>query len=343
MAVREKMVSPYSRLPMEVLIMILQQAPDLSSTYAFICASSTAKATFEIDPARILDAVLERSTPDIKHLELTEKYKARPLGETTKEFAAGTQGPRYVLLTAYRIEILQEMCLITLLRNFHDLIQGNERVDGDQSSYGFSSPSFWPPSVGEKIRVVTLLWKLMINWNICTICEDIKGKVDDCLDRYIAKIKHLDSTLGPRATTYDSDDSDDSLDDLYFDPYEYCGFKCVLATVRQFLGCADESFATFTSFFGQMDCPKFQIQKGPFSTMRKKSVSISWKLKEPAPPVVGEPEFREDLAMSYFLEHYGIRFQSWFGICIWDYTRLAHFLSSLERCSWARDWRCYIY
>jgi hypothetical protein len=110
---------------MEVLIMILQQAPDLPSTYAFICASSRAKAAFEIDSARILDAVLERSTPDIKHLvgmvailgsfssssppkfeELTEKYKARPLGEPTKAFAADTPGPRYVLLTAYRIEIL---------------------------------------------------------------------------------------------------------------------------------------------------------------------------------------------------------------------------------------------
>jgi hypothetical protein len=66
-------------------------------------------------------------------------------------------------------------------------------------------------------------------------------------------------------------------------------------------------------------------------------------LKEPAPPVLGESEFREERAMSYFLEHYGIRFQSWFGICIWDYTRLDRFQSSLVRCSWARDWGCYIY
>lgn len=181
--------------------MILHQAPDLSSIYAIICASSKAKAAFEIDSARILDAVLKRSTPDIKHLvgmvailgsfpspsppkfeELVEKYKTRPLDEPTKAFAAGTPGPRYVLLTAYRIEILQEMCLITLLRNFHDLIQGNERADGDQSSYGFSSPSLWPPTGSEKTRVVAILWKLMIYWNFCTICDDIKEKVDKRFD-----------------------------------------------------------------------------------------------------------------------------------------------------------------
>lgn len=152
--------------------------------------------------------------------------------------------------------------------------------------------------------------------------------------------------MGPRVT-YDIDNSDDSWNEgMDFDDYEYHGIKCVLATVRHFLGCTDESFVIFTPFSSQKDYPKFQFQKGPFSTIRKrfrkKRVSISWKLEEPK-RLADDSEIREDFAVYYFLEHCGARFQSWFGICIWDYTRLTRFKSSLWRCEWAADWEYYIY
>lgn len=172
--------------------MILQQAPHLSSIYAFVCAFARANAAFEIGSARILDSVTERSTPEFKHLvgviailgsfssspptfeELVEKYKTKHVGQPAKAYAAGTRGPRYVLLTAYRIEILQSVCLVTLLQNVHDLVWSHERVDKNQSIARTSSLSLWPPSWTEKMRVVESLWKLMIYWNICAICPDLR-------------------------------------------------------------------------------------------------------------------------------------------------------------------------
>lgn len=117
-------------------------------------------------------------------------------------------------------------------------------------------------------------------------------------------------------------------------------------TVRHFLACTDESFVIFTPFSSQKDYPNFQFQKGPFSTIgkriRKKTVSISWKLKRPK-RLAEDSEIREDLALHYFVEHYGTRFQSCFGICIWDYARLNRFKSPLLGCEWASDWDWYIY
>lgn len=58
------MTSPFSRLPLEVLIIILEYAPNLSTIYNFICASMRVNAAFEMSPAQILDNAIERSIPD---------------------------------------------------------------------------------------------------------------------------------------------------------------------------------------------------------------------------------------------------------------------------------------
>jgi hypothetical protein len=61
------MAAAFSRLPLEMLIIILH-VPDLPSIYKFICASTRVNAAFEIDPTNILDSTIERSIPDFKHL-----------------------------------------------------------------------------------------------------------------------------------------------------------------------------------------------------------------------------------------------------------------------------------
>ncbi|GAD94531.1 hypothetical protein PVAR5_3157 [Paecilomyces variotii No. 5] len=130
------MAGAFSRLSPELLIIILRHVPDLPSLFKLICASAKANAAFEIDPSHILDEVVERSIPDFKHLArmvailgslsvkaspnahseyppslptfetLVNKYKSLPEGVLTSAppsfaFAAGTPGPRYLLLTGY--------------------------------------------------------------------------------------------------------------------------------------------------------------------------------------------------------------------------------------------------
>ncbi|PCH01099.1 Hypothetical protein PENO1_044820 [Penicillium occitanis (nom. inval.)] len=150
------MSSAFCRLPLEVLIIILRQAPDLSSIYNFTHASAKASAAFEIDPVHILDDTIEHSIPDFKHLARmvailgalnvpppynTQNSCERPTFETLVNnfrsfdedvlttapssswaFIAGTPGPRYLLSIAERIHTLQYLCLATLLVDIHELI-----------------------------------------------------------------------------------------------------------------------------------------------------------------------------------------------------------------------------
>jgi hypothetical protein len=62
------MAGAFPRLPLEVLIIILQHVPDIPSMYKFICASTRVIAAFEIDSIEILDGAIELSVPDFKHL-----------------------------------------------------------------------------------------------------------------------------------------------------------------------------------------------------------------------------------------------------------------------------------
>lgn len=158
-------ISPYSSalqdmrdlvslLPVELILLILQEAPDLASLYQFICASPRISAAFEIDSARIVDLVIARSTPEfasharsvavlrtlVDHLDSNPDLLFQPSavlesaagfwpqdGNNTSQSQllwpefAGTPAPRYVLLTAYRVKRLEHICISTLLHNIHDM------------------------------------------------------------------------------------------------------------------------------------------------------------------------------------------------------------------------------
>ncbi|OKL59894.1 Peptidyl-prolyl isomerase cwc27 [Talaromyces atroroseus] len=63
-----EMASGFSRLPLEVLLVILHNVTDLPSLYNLICASARANAAFNLDAAPILDKAIDRSIPQLKHL-----------------------------------------------------------------------------------------------------------------------------------------------------------------------------------------------------------------------------------------------------------------------------------
>jgi hypothetical protein len=95
-------------------------------------------------------------------------------------FVAGTPGPRYLLLTAYRIEHLQHICLVTLLQNIHELtffkpedgklkLKPGDALKQFRPGVPFTPAAWWSPSWIERFRVERSLWKLMIYWNIRAI------------------------------------------------------------------------------------------------------------------------------------------------------------------------------
>ncbi|KAH8700084.1 hypothetical protein BGW36DRAFT_356760 [Talaromyces proteolyticus] len=164
--------------------MILQNVRDLPSLYKFICSSSQVKDAFDFDPARILDEVIDRSIPHFKHLArmisimgtlniqngpdiqssdlssqptftaLIDKFKSLPkkvlrTALPSYAFATNTLGPRYLLLTAYRIEHLFHICFVTLLQNIHELIfESGPGPDRKSSRPGifFEPAAWWSPS-----------------------------------------------------------------------------------------------------------------------------------------------------------------------------------------------------
>lgn len=331
-------------------MMILQQAPDLSSIYALICASSRANAAFEIDSARILDAAIERSIPEFKHLtcmiaimgsfsssspptfkELVVKYKSRPRDEPKKAYAAGTQGPRYLVLTAYRIEILQNLCLVTLLQKFHDEVWSHERVKKFQSRTGLSlAPCSWSPSWTERRRVVRALWKLMIYWNIHAIRQDLREEEDCWFYHYNDILQHLSPALGPFAGSEDIEDADNVEQEVSHD-LECEEFSCVSIAAMVSLGRRDAPEMEIFTPFSSQDCSKFWILKEVFPIIQKKKTP--WGPEEPKLPEKQSP-LRKDVFQpntslteyfaDYWLKYYDIRCYDTCGIYIWDMNRLAY-------------------
>lgn len=141
------MVSSFNRLPLDVWIIILRYSPDLPTIYKFICASANASAAFNIDSPHMLNAAIERSIPDFKHEarmvailgtllasssnstfeSLVHAYKSLPkevlsTAPASCAFMKGTPGPRYLVLTAYRIETPQHICFVSLLYNIHEAL-----------------------------------------------------------------------------------------------------------------------------------------------------------------------------------------------------------------------------
>lgn len=272
------MAITFAHLPPEVLLIILRNIRDLPSLYKFICASAQANAAFTIDAAHILHEIIERSIPDFQPLArmisilgsldiqnsfnarssnasrptfnmVVAKYRSLPEDVLTKavasfSFMTGTSGPRYLLLTAYRIEYLQHICFTTLLQNIHELIfisPVNKHIITSQvhtlkhfrPGVFFKPAAWWSPSWVERFRIERALWKLFIHWNIRAIqSETIVDDPDFC--QYNEKLEYLSPSIGPAPTKY-------------FTPHEVEEMNCVSASVCEFLGCEPVKFFTALS------------------------------------------------------------------------------------------------
>lgn len=355
------MVGGFSRLPLEVLIIILQHAPDLPSIYKFICASARVKEAFEIDSANILDGAIERSIPEFKHLarivaifgsfssstkptydEFLREFQELPkdvLTTAPASFAFPTRKPgfRYLLLTAYRIETLRHICFITLLENIHELMwsmppKSGRSLKRSRAGVFFQGAAWYPPSWVERVRVERALWKLVIYWNVCAICQDFR---DDDYDfrLYSAKIRHTNPKIGPSIKSFTS----------YQHQVEE--MRCILSTTQELLGCTTRSFELLTPFARQ-DHLNPCIRAG--ASLTNLQETIHWRFQEPRPredksgckslyygqerhcAFETNTKFRSEYwsiwrsKVSSAFNSHNLWFPDYLGICIWDLKRLSY-------------------
>lgn len=111
------------------------------------------------------------SIPDLSFKGLVNRYKDLPTDILSTApafypFMKGTPGPRYLVLTAYRIEVLQYICFVSMLQNIHKVIWSITHAPFDkeetyyypikQSRAGiqFQAAAWWAPSWVEKIRII---------------------------------------------------------------------------------------------------------------------------------------------------------------------------------------------
>lgn len=226
------MTSSFTRLPLEIMIIILRYAPDLPSIYKLICVSARANVAFQIDRACIVENAIERSIPEHKHLarmvailgsylassahptfeELVDNYHNLPEGVLTTAPASSVfrngLGSRYLVLTAYRIETLQHLCFIYLLHNIHKVLWSVESTDESHiyslkhsnDNVSFEAAAWWSPSWAEKRRITRALWNVMIYWNIQAICPIVMD--DYGFSGYREKLQHLSPCVGPDLVIY---------------------------------------------------------------------------------------------------------------------------------------------
>ncbi|KAF3398703.1 hypothetical protein DPV78_006891 [Talaromyces pinophilus] len=358
------MTSLFSRLPLEVMIMILQYAPDLASIYKIICVSASANAAFQIDSTCILENAIERSIPEYKHLarmiailgsylassphptfeELVDTYHNLPEDVLTTAPASSvfrsSLGSRYLILTAYRIETLQHVCFVYLLQNIHEVVWSVESTDEShlyplkhsKDNVSFEAAAWWSPSWVEKTRITRALWKLMIYWNIQAISPIVMD--DYGFSRYRGKIQHLSPCIGPDLPNHNRENSFHEIEE----------FKCVLAATRDLL---DYPYEPFTPFTGHHTFHKFQVKEWISSTIFKET--LKWKSEEPNPTTgrdarkhehdssVNEMNsfYRDFLWRHWFQEWYGCttpkpggcspQYLDYLGLCIWDSRRQGFF------------------
>lgn len=263
-------------LPPELVFIILRNAPDLESLYQFVCTSKWACWVFEGDSVGIVNEVIRRTIPGfasaarivalfgslnsnpsssfrsslrtINVNELVATYtrlqggnpkQAPPLWPSLAE----TPGPRYLLLSAYRIRCLRGICLSILLQNAHETPYLGSEAQEMESKAGSARkgrviglPSCrsagWPPSQGEKYRVQGTLWNLMVYWSFRLANE----AEPDILRR--AQYHQVEKCVGP-AVWPQTGNRERRL--------EVCRMECVSLAVQSFLDCSpSEFFATYS-------------------------------------------------------------------------------------------------
>lgn len=375
---KKKMAGSFNRLPLEVLITILGHARNLPTIYKFICASARANAAFNIDSPRILDAAIERSIPEFKHSarmiailgsftsssdlsfkDFVDRYKKLPArilstAPASYAFMKGTPGPRYLVLTAYRIEVLQDICFISLLQNIHEIVWSFEPGKEQQTCYypikqsktgtQFQAAAWGAPSWVEKMRIVRAYWNLFVYWNIQAISAELAVVADDwALSTYRTAITSINPCIGPHYPLFPPSYAGKSRINV---GHEIEEMKCVLAATRELFGIPLDSSSSFTPFTAsQGPSDRYRLKRWAFSPIFKENPQ--WRTKQPK--LVEAPEakyFRRDKnsigKMNYFIRerywHYWFRrrlsdfptdsserdqlfLPDYLGLCIWDGLR----------------------
>lgn len=360
------MTTSLSCLPLEVLTIIVEFVPDLPSVYKIICASAGANAAFQLSPARILDSVIERSIPEFKHLArmiaiigtfsatssdptfemLVNKYNNElpedvlTTARASFAFATGTPGPRYLVLTAYRIEILQHICFVSLLQNVHEAIWAIPFTDikdpgcrpiKSKNNVLFRAAAWWSPSWAEKMRITRAYWKLMIYWNVQLLCPDLEETDDYLFSRYRALIQKISPCIGPYMKP-------ESIWNIHHEIEE---MKCVQAATHEFLSC-DYHNTRFVPL-NSRDCRGIRLAEWTSSTTFKET--SHWILEEPNPVTEAKEglhnghlrQSADQMNSSYRLSYWSDWFDNWtqifssdsydpqfpdcLGLCVWDYKR----------------------
>ncbi|SPO07358.1 uncharacterized protein DNG_10052 [Cephalotrichum gorgonifer] len=144
-------MTSFEGLPIEIVLTIMEEVPDLPTLYALICASPQAADLFNKYSVHILNFLIPRSMP--KELQdfarwiavvgslktpngpyatedptlenFTIKYRKdngrRAQRERLIRDLTPTKGPRHVLLAAHRIQRLERVCLARMLDLLHEL------------------------------------------------------------------------------------------------------------------------------------------------------------------------------------------------------------------------------
>lgn len=356
-----------SRLPPETIFVILRHMPDLPSLYCTVCASAYANAVFENKPAPILDEVIARSRPWVKPFarvlallgsrnhhatspnpaskptfdSFVDMFKSLPddvlnSGPPSSVFITGTPGPRYLLLTAYRIDQLWHIVFVTLLNNIHELVypsrdeeEGPSHVPSGESEHlpGRSSMlvGSWRASLVERTRIERSLWNLMVYWNIRAIHPEIPVEEINYY-RYDEIVRQIYPGLGFKY--YDGGDS-----------HEVNEMDCVSAGIQSFFNC--EPFDFFMEYsskerkarvkearadstivkkieeykqganklqaFSQLQ-KRFDRPSSTYNSFLRWDYWNSWKI---------EAAYCE---LSMRAETSEIKFPDCFGLCLWDRT-----------------------
>lgn len=292
-------------------------APDLATVYIFICTSPAFEMAFNICAPSILETVIQCSIPDFKHLarmlsifgtfasspnvefqEFVDKYKTLPkdvlsTAPPSSAFMKDTPGPRYLVLTAYRISIFQKVCFMFLLTNVHEEMW-SVSPNSTEETYSpireswtgekFEAVAWWAPSWVEEMRLTRAYWNLFVYWNIYSISPHLKASLDDYFfTRYRATIADIDPTIGLSFTNARGKSI-----------YEVDEMRCVLFTPLQFLGLPINSKSALPFTAGCSHSPDVQLEDWTFDLIDE---HFHWWDKQPKPSTV--PYGGQDRASFY--------------------------------------------
>lgn len=146
----------FERLLPEIMLMVMEELPDLEALHALICASPTAKALFDNNPSPIINRLVEKSMPAELHryvrwIAIMHSEPAMPDGPYSTEPSSlgnfiqhyrslggtethvpplvhglrGTKGPRAVLVSAVLVQRLHNAVLYNMLERLCSLEDGH--------------------------------------------------------------------------------------------------------------------------------------------------------------------------------------------------------------------------